>query len=448
MSADILIYVAAFLGMLGILVTIHEFGHYLIARWSGVQVVKFCVGFGNSIWSYTDKRGTEFAIAAIPFGGFVRMLDDRDPDQAATLRPGQLPYMSLHPAWRIAIALGGPLANFILAFFVYWLLLVVGVLNVAPMIKTPAQNSPLAEAGVVGPAKLLAVDGVSATSWQNVGLALTERLGENGEIRVDLLDVHTAQPLTAMLPIAQWHKGVGEPDVLGSLGMVPTRLPVIGEVSPNSPAENAGIRPGDLLAAVDDVRVESWDELIEQVSPAAGQMLTIDVYRDGLKQKIQVRPEATENADGTTRGTLGVHLQSETIEVRTSMFEAIPQAASDTWDKTLMTLGIIKKMIVGDVSVKNLSGPISIAQFAGDSAKYSWRSFVGLLGLLSISLGVLNLLPIPILDGGQVIYNSAEWVMGRPVPERVQIIGVQVGLLMVGTLMVFATYNDILRVFG
>ena len=448
MSAEILIYVAAFLAMLGILVTIHEFGHYLVARWSGVQVVKFCVGFGNSIWSYTDKRGTEFAIAAIPFGGFVRMLDDRDPDQAADLRPGQLPYMSLHPAWRIAIALGGPIANFILAFFVYWLLLVVGVLNVAPMIKTPGESTPLAQVGVTGPAKLLSVDGVSATSWQNVGLALTERLGESGEIEIVLEDARTAETITANVPILQWHKGVGEPDVLGSLGIVPTRFAQIGEVQPGSPAAQAQLISGDLIVAVDNSPVESWDDLIAGISPAADKLVDIDVFRDGRPFTISIRPEATEAADGSVRGTIGVHLHTPMIEVHSGLFDAVPEAAQDTWDKTLMTLGIIKKMVTGDVSVKNLSGPISIAQFAGDSAKYSWRSFVGLLGLLSISLGVLNLLPIPILDGGQVIYNGAEWVMGKPVPERIQIIGVQVGLLLVGTLMVFATYNDILRVFG
>jgi len=410
MQADIFIYILAFLAVLGILVTFHEFGHYIVARWSGVQVLKFSVGFGRPIWSYTDRRGTEFALAAIPLGGFVRMLDDRDPSQAEYIQPGHTPYMDLHPAWRIAIALGGPVANFVLAIVVYWLLQVAGVMNVAPMVGVPAADSPIAQAGWRTPAQIVAVDGVQVRGWQDVGLALTDRLGETGQISFTVRDAQSGQTNQLQVPILNWHAGVGEPDVLGSLGIVQTVLPIVGGVAPDTPASRAGMQENDWIQAVDDRPVSGWADWVEEIESHPQQQITLSLYRQGQLRRVSVTPDAAERADGSTKGSLGVY--PPVIEVRRGPLEAIPAAMQDTWDKTLMTLGIIKKMFTGQVSVKNLSGPISIAQVAGDSAKYSWRSFVTILGFLSISLGVLNLLPIPILDGGQVVFNGVEWAMG------------------------------------
>ncbi|MEM9622664.1 MAG: RIP metalloprotease RseP [Pseudomonadota bacterium] len=446
MQADFIIYILAFLGVLAILVTFHEFGHYIVARWSGVQVVKFSVGFGRPIWSYTDKRGTEFAVAAIPLGGFVRMLDDRDPSQTEQALPGYVPYMDLHPAWRIAIALGGPVANFILAIMVYWLLQVAGVMNVAPMVGVPAPDSVIARAGWQSPAQIMAVDGAEVGGWQDVGLALTDRLGETGNIAFSLRDVQSGRMRQVDVPILNWHEGVGEPDILGSLGIDQAVLPLIGGVQPETPAARAGLQTNDWIQAVDDRPVLSWSDWVNEIEASADKRITLLLYRDGQLRNIDVTPAAAQRADGSTKGSLGVY--PPVIEMRKGPLEAIPGAFVDTWEKTLMTLGIVKKMFTGQVSVKNLSGPISIAQVAGDSAKYSWRSFVTILGFLSISLGVLNLLPIPILDGGQVVYNSVEWAMGKPVPERIQILGVQVGVLLVGTMLIFATYNDLLRLFA
>ena len=354
--------------------------------------------------------------------------------------------MDLHPAWRIAIALGGPIANFILAIVVYWILLVAGTMNLAPMVSAPQADTPLAQAGVSGPASVLGVDGRQVRSWQEVGLALTERLGETGEIAIDYLDLRQATQQTARVKIQAWHQGVGEPDVIGSLGIVPARLALVGGVEPNTAAAAAGLRTNDLIVSADGRVIDGWDDLVNEVQGHPEQSLSLGVYRQGMLLEVPVKPKATELPDGSVIGTLGV--RSPMIEVSSGLLAAVPAAMYETWDKTLMTLGIIKKMFTGQVSVKNLSGPISIAQIAGDSARYSWRSFVTILGFLSISLGVLNLLPIPILDGGQVIYNSAEWIMGKPVPESVQILGVQVGMLLVGTMLVFATYNDILRLFN
>ncbi len=442
---DLLHYPLAFLVVLGVLVTFHEFGHYLVARWSGVQILRFSVGFGRPLWSYVDKRGTEFALAVIPLGGYVRMLDDRDPEQEELKRPDTLAYMDLTPQWRIAIALGGPVANFILAIVVYWALAVAGSVTYTPLVPAPAADTPIAAAGLDRPAALLKIDDTQVGSWQDAGMALTDRLGETGTIRFEVRELESGRERGLDVSIANWHEGVGEPDVFGSLGIDRKLLSAVGEVIEGSPAERAGLVTGDFVVAVDEQDVADWNALVEaiQARPATPTMLT--VFRDGRQRQVAITPEARDLDDGTQVGSIGV--APPTTVMKRGPLEAIPAAMVETWDNSVMILSIVKKMIFGQVSVKNLSGPISIAQIAGDTARYSWRSFVGILAFLSVSFGVFNLLPIPLLDGGHVLFNSAELVTGKPVPERVQILGVQVGLFLVGTLMVFATYNDILRIF-
>lgn len=442
---DLLHYPLAFLAVLGVLVTFHEFGHYLVARWSGVRVVRFSVGFGRPLLSRVDRRGTEWTLAVIPLGGYVRMFDDRDLDQAEEKPAGAVAYMDLHPGWRIAIALGGPVANLILAAVVYWALLVAGSFNILPVVAAAAEGTPAAQAGFDRPFRIVAVDDRGANGWQDVGLALTDRLGETGQIAITVQDLKSTREQVIDIPINAWHEGVGEPDVIGSLGLAPTVLSLVGELVPDSPAQQAGLEPGDFVTAVDNRPVETWQEWVAEIEAHPHTRITLDLYRDGRLQQVSVTPGSRSLEDGSEVGSIGVY-QAQ-IAVEHGPLEAVPAAVAETWDKTVMILSIVKKMVTGQVSVKNLSGPISIAQVAGDSARYSWRSFVGILAFLSVSLGVFNLLPIPILDGGHVLFNSAELITGKPVPERVQILGVQVGLFLVGTMLIFATYNDLLRIF-
>lgn len=446
---DLLYYPLAFIAVLGVLVAFHEFGHYIVARWSGVGILRFSVGFGRPLLSRTDKHGTQFTLAMIPLGGYVRMYDERDgfgeDDTEQTLPPGAVSFMELHPAWRIAISLGGPIANFILAAVVYWALAVAGSFNIMPVVAPAEADSPAALAGLDIPVQILSVDGRVANGWQDIGLGLTDRLGETGQISLGVRELETNRQYTIDVPITNWHEGVGEPDVIGSLGLQPVVLSVIGELVEDSPAQRAGLQPGDFVTAVDGRPVLSWQDWVNEIEAHPNTRIAVDVYRDGRRLQLSATPASRTLDDGTQIGSIGVY-QAQ-IEVEYGVVDAIGVGVTETWDKTLMILSIVKKMITGQVSVKNLSGPISIAQVAGDSAKYSWRSFIGILAFLSVSLGVFNLLPIPILDGGHVVMHTAELVTGKPIPEKIQVLGVQVGLVLVGTMVIFATYNDLLRLF-
>ena len=440
---EILSYPIAFLVLLGVIVTFHEFGHYLVARFSGVQILKFSVGFGRPLWRRVDRRGTEFALAVIPLGGYVRMLDDRDPDQAAQKREDADAYMDLHPKWRIAIALGGPVANLILSVFVFAILAVAGKYVPAPMVNVPMGESAIARAGLVAPAEFTSVDGASVSSWQDIVFALTRRLGETGNVQFGYRDLASGESRHVQVAISSWLESAVEPDVLQALGIEPRRLSVIGQIVPDSPAEAAGLKVGDWVVKAGDEAVSTWDELVAVVAVSNG-ALQVEYFRQGIRQRTVAYPRQVDR-EGERIGYLGVGAAQRFVNK--SVWAALPEGVSETIEKTGLTLTIVKKMIIGDVSVKNLNGPLSIAQVAGESVQYGWQQFFAILAFLSISLGVLNLLPIPILDGGHVVLSSVEWIRGEPVPERVQILGVQIGVMFIGGLFILTTYNDVLRLF-
>jgi regulator of sigma E protease len=439
---EFLQYPLALILTLGILVTIHEYGHYVIARRSGVRILRFSVGFGRPIWSRVDRHGTEFAIAAIPLGGYVRMLDEREMAAGETLPAGALAHNQLTPAWRIAISLGGPVANFLLAIVVYWGLAAAGSSSVAPLLNAALPETPAAAADIQRGDEIVAVDGEPVQTWQEITLALANRMGESGQIELQLARNGGGQRAVS-LPIDHWQQGVDEPDLLGSLGLSPSHPPVIGSVEPGSAAARAGLMPGDLILAVNDEPVALWREWVAAIVRAPGEPLALQVLRDGSTRSLTATPDERPAADGTSTGFMGVGISMR--EVRYGPLDALRQGVTQTVDTTVMTLSLLKKMVVGDVSLKNISGPLTIAEVAGDSARMGLTYFLGVLALLSVSLGVLNLLPIPILDGGHVVFAAAEWALGKPLPERVQLVGMQVGLMLVGGLMVMAIYNDIWR---
>ncbi|MDE0452154.1 MAG: RIP metalloprotease RseP [Gammaproteobacteria bacterium] len=438
-------YLFFFLVTIAILVTVHEFGHYLAARASGVRILRFSVGFGRPLLSWTDRRGTAFTVAAIPLGGYLQMhgedgdSGDWEADEASEYP--NIPFDKLSPWWRIVIAAAGPGANFVLAFVVYWALGVAGATAYIPILGTVEEDTPAHLAGLRGGEELLAIDGRPTPTWREVNVALARRLGDTGDIEVSAKRPEQASARVYRIPVEQWSRGEEAPDPFASLGLLP--LPaVIGRVLDDSAAERAGLRAWDRVLAVDGNVVETWDDWVEAVRAAPERALSLRVDRGGREVDVWLTPSA-ESVGEESIGFAGVEAPVRTV--RHSVVEAIAWGANETAANTMLTLNILGKMFAGMVSPKTLSGPVRIAKIAKDSAQTGWRNFLNILALLSISLGVINLLPIPILDGGHILFACAQIVARRPVPPQVQAIGMRIGLFLVGFTMLFVIYNDVVQ---
>jgi|SRR5690554_67907 len=435
---------------LGILVTLHEFGHFWVARRCGVKVLRFSVGFGKPLYSWYDRHGTEFAIAAIPLGGYVKMLDAREgpvpdglQDQAFTSKP---------PSQRIAIAAAGPVANFLFAIAAYWLISVMGVTTVAPVVGEVTPGSVAERVGLQRGAEILAVDGRSVSSWQDVNMRLLERAGEQGPIALEITRGGTTGVLTA--PLNGWNLSNSQPNPLAEFGIMPWRpdVPaVLGQLTGNGRAEQSGLAVGDRIVAVDGEPVADWFALVDIIQQAPEQRLELTVERNSRQLQVQVTPEARTLDDGRRIGFVGAGVQSISWpdsmlrEIRFGPLAAIPNALEETWSDTRLTLVAIRKMITGLLSPTNLSGPITIARVAEASVSSGFEDFVRFLAYLSVSLGVLNLLPVPILDGGHIVYYTIEAIRRKPLSEHAQALGLRIGMALVLSLMVFALYNDLMR---
>ena len=437
-------YVFALIVTLGVLVTVHELGHFLVARMSGAKVVRFSIGFGPALFSRFDRRGTEFVVAAIPVGGYVKILDEREGEVAA--HEADKTFNRLSPTWRIAFALGGPAANFLLAVAIYWALFVAGSTDVVPIIDDPAPETPAFAAGLRGGEEIVSVDGAATQSWAEVSMALASRLGDSGSIAIESRAPGGDSTNLHRVAIANWQRGADEPELFRSLGMVPTLAPILGTILDDGPAKAAGLQSWDHVVSVDGKPIKQWGDWVDVLRASPGKSLTIEFERAGMRDSVLLTPSERTAADGSRYGYVGVAPLMR--EVKYGVLAAFPMSLHETASKTMMTLDLMKKMVTGLVSTRNLSGPITIAKVAGDSARSGgWESFLRVLALLSISLGVLNLLPIPILDGGHVMFCLAEIAIRKPVPDRVQAWGMQIGLAIVGGMMLLAFYNDITRLF-
>ncbi len=437
---------------LGILVTIHEFGHFWVARRCGVKVLRFSVGFGNPVFSWYDRHGTEFAIAAIPLGGYVKMLDERE---------GEVPPDQLHLTFnrqsvykRIAIAAAGPVANFLFAIFAYWLMFVMGFTVIAPIIGEVDQESVAAQAGLKPQQEIVAIDNQPTRSWQEVNLNLLNRLGDTGNITISLKDVGDDAATSADMNVSEWLSGREMPDPVSALGIHPYRpliLPVIGVVAEGGAADSAGIKQGDKIVSVNGNDIEDWMAFVETVRNSVDKSLVVEVLRNDRIAVIDLTPQAKELSDSRVVGYIGAGVQPpdwppEMVrEIHYGPIDALGAAMSKTWADTAMTLGAIKKMLEGIISVKNLSGPITIARIASSTIQSGLESFLSFLALLSVSLGVLNLLPIPVLDGGHLLYYFVELVRGKPLSEKHQLLGLKIGITLIVMLMLVAFYNDLAR---
>lgn len=444
--------VLAVIVVLGLLITFHEYGHFWVARRCGVKVLRFSVGFGKPIWSRVDRHGTEFAVAAIPLGGYVKMLDERE----APVDPAeQGQAFNRKNVWqRIAIVAAGPLANFLLAIVAYWLLFVVGTSTVAPVIGSVTPGSPAEQGGLEPGQEIVAVQGDTVHSWDDVNLKLVAAIGADGALRVSARDEGASQAREYRLPVEGWLVRQDPPQPLPSLGVTPWRPPfpaVLGQVIDGEAAAEAELQAGDEVLAVNGERINDWMHFVDLVRANPGETLTVEIARGEQRLSRELTPRRNEIDDGVTIGYIGAGAEpvewpeEYRREIRYGPLAAVGQSLSRTGEMSLLTLDAIRKMFVGLISPSNLSGPITIARVAGDSARTGMESFVGFLAYLSISLGILNLLPIPVLDGGHLAYYLIEVVRGKPVSERAQAVGLRIGLALVGGLMLMALYFDLMR---
>lgn len=447
--------IVAFIIALGVLITFHEYGHYAVARLAGVKVLRFSVGFGTPLLRKRLGRDrTEWVVAAFPLGGYVKMLDEREAPVAPEERHRAF---NRQPVWRrIAIVAAGPVANFLLAVLLYWVLFLHGVPGLRPVIGDPLPNTPAAAAGLASGDEIAAIDGTGIPTWQELRWELLDHAIRRGSPTLEIRAPDGAVRL-ATLDLSGMHSDQIDADLMTAIGMTrydPPVAPVIGRLMEGSPAQKAGMLTGDLVIAIDGRPVERWDQLVESVRAAPGRELQFDLQRGTQRLRIGIVPDAASEGAATI-GRIGAgpqvddaQVQRLITEVRYGPLASAGKAIQRMGEVSMFTLRMLGRMIVGDVSLKNLSGPLTIADYAGQSAQLGWMAYISFLALISISLGVLNLLPIPILDGGHLMYYLVEIIKGSPVSDRAMEIGQQVGIVLLFSLMAFALYNDINRLTG
>lgn len=442
---------------LGLLVTFHEFGHYWVARRCGVRVLRFSVGFGQALWSRTAKDGTEYRIAAIPLGGYVKMLDEREGPVAPDER--DVAFNRKPVGQRIAIVAAGPVFNLIFAIAAFWLMFVVGIPETRPVVGTPSGLA--AEAGLEEEDLIVRIDDKRVETWTHALLSLIPPALDRRPITMVVEDLDGSQR-ELNLALNRIGTDFSEENTLEYLGIAPWRPdlpPEIGEISPGSAADRADLRAGDRIVSINDEPVSGWQDIANLIpARSSGQgdsivPLDLVIERDGRRIAITLTPEMVEGRPviGIQAPRPGEELQQKYARSFTVLqlgpIAALGESVSETGRLTAATLGILGRMITGKASLSNLSGPITIAQMAHSSARLGFSRFLFFLGLISLSLAIINLLPIPMLDGGHLLYYFIEVIKGSPVSDRVQIAGQYVGLLLVVSLMSLAVFNDILRVF-
>ncbi len=450
MSA-LFIVVAAIL-LLGPLIAIHEFGHYIVARKLGVKVLVYSIGFGPTLLKWTSKKsGIQYQLSALPLGGYVKMLDEREGSVAEEDLPKA--FNRQHPWKRIAIVAAGPLINLAFAVVLFWILFIPSQEQLNTRVGKVLPNTPAATVQMQVGDKITNVDGTATPTWEKLNFALVDRVGETGSIEIQA--DRAGQVKTFQLPIQDFLKNQNQ-SALDSLGFMPYRphIPAIAaKLSEDGAAIRQGMKEGDKIIAIDGVKMNDWFDVVQVVQASPEKMLKIDILRQNQLLHLEVMPQAKRDSMGNVSGVLGVQNIPGKINIpadykqviQYSPTEAFVMAVDKTGQISGMILNSIVKMFRGLIGLDNLSGPITIAKVAGQSAEMGWQTFISFMALMSVSLGILNLLPIPMLDGGHLVYYFIELIRGKPVSEQIQLVGLKIGMVLLGSMMLLALFNDFMR---
>lgn len=442
---------AAFIIAIGVLITVHEFGHFWVARRCGVYVERFSIGFGKTLWRKTDRQGTEFVIAMIPLGGYVKMLDERVGDVTPERR--HLAFNNKTIGQRAAIISAGPIANFLLAIVVYWLVFMIGVPSVRPIIEDVKAGSVAAEANFLPGMELKSIDGIETPDWNSIRLALVGKIGDR-QLTAEVLPQGFNEPATKTIDLTTWQFDPEKQDPVLSLGIMPVSAkvePVISKVSPGLAGERAGLQAGDRIVSVDGNAIDLWNPVTRFIRQSPNQPLKLGVERDNQLISLTLTPDSQKGKGGEQIGIAGVELSVLPLADEYKMvqqygpFSAFYQASDKTWQLMKLTVNMMGKLVVGDVKLNNLSGPISIAKGAGVSAESGLVYYLMFIALISVNLGIINLFPLPVLDGGHLLFLLIEKIKGSPVSERVQDFSYRIGAMALILLMGLALFNDFSR---
>jgi regulator of sigma E protease len=447
MDLSILEYALWFIVSISVLVAAHEFGHFIVARKLGFKVLRFSIGFGRPLlkWRGRAPDHIEYWVSMLPLGGYVKMLDEHEGPVVSEER-----HRAFHqrPVWqRVAVLLAGPGFNFLFAIAAYWLMFVTGVQALKPMIAGVEPGSVAARAELQAGDEITAIGGAATPTWESATLGLLDEILDDGRIDLTVREPSGAVR-TVELDVRGREHELTEPAVLfDGLGLRPGAAAVAGEIMEGMPAEQAGLKEGDRILRGNGEPIESWTQWLEFLQSRPGETVELTVLR-GDRELVLHATLGSAVDNGRTIGQIGVRPPNFVTEQRYGVLESVPRAVEKTWEVIAFSVSMIAHMIMGEVSLKNMSGPLSIADIAGSSANAGLAYYLSFLAMVSISLGILNLLPIPLLDGGQIVYQLAEWVKGAPLSERAMVLGQQIGIFFVIALTGFAFYNDIVRLFG